>query len=194
MESSKDHFCNLRVENIFMNIFAKTKIFSKIFKDITLRDRYYRFMQKNREKKISCYCPFNNTVARDLMSWFLKGNKSTPSPNSFDKKVPIFPTIPRDHCTFFLIQRRNIVAVLRINVHNSEIPCAEKYEFSRISCIPKVWFDERKLFQQISCYCSFKQQDTVANKKATAYCRYRTYLHNVHIKNDKQEWLSDILG
>ena len=45
------------VANIFMNIFAKTKIFSKIFLDITLGARYYRFMQKTWHQKSHATVP-----------------------------------------------------------------------------------------------------------------------------------------
>jgi len=50
MGSSKNCFLTsgffyLEVENIFMNIFAKTKIFSKIFWVVTLGHRNYRFMK-----------------------------------------------------------------------------------------------------------------------------------------------------
>jgi len=64
MGSSKDHFLDFRVSlpevgNIFANISAKTKYFSKIFWGIAQGPRYYRFMQKARHQKSHATVPLN---------------------------------------------------------------------------------------------------------------------------------------
>ena len=63
MWSSKDHFCYLWVSlpgNIFANISAKTKYFSKKFWGIAQGPREYRFMQKTRHQKFYFKCTFLN--------------------------------------------------------------------------------------------------------------------------------------
>ena len=50
------------VGNIFTNISAKTKYFSKIFWGIAQGPRYYRFMQKTRHQKSHASVPLRESA------------------------------------------------------------------------------------------------------------------------------------
>ena len=52
------------VGNIFRNISAKTKYFSKIFWGIAQGPRYYRFMQKTRHQKSHATVPLKECIRR----------------------------------------------------------------------------------------------------------------------------------
>ena len=56
-------YSNQEVANVFVNIFTKTKIFTKIFYDITLGARYYWFMQKTRQQKSHATVPLRRQVS-----------------------------------------------------------------------------------------------------------------------------------